>query len=109
MMTTSTGTGAKRKRKTMRRISTLHLVYVDVVFYDFTLTKSGHLRKSMFTMIEEKQNVSFTRQTRSKTHDKKYIAFSYMRSQDNALINTLEDNESLFMATSGTTTSKAEE
>ena len=69
MMTTSTRTGAKRKKRIVRRISTLNLLDVDVILYDFTLTKSGHLRKSTIAMIEEKLKVTLIRQTRSKTHD----------------------------------------
>ena len=75
MMSTTVGIGVKKKKKTVRKISTLHLVDVDVILYDFTLTKSEHLRKSTVAMLVEKLKATSTRQTRSTTHDLIIIGF----------------------------------
>ena len=69
MMTTTTGTGARKNRKTIRTVLTLHLADVDIILYDFTFTKSDHLRKSTIAMLTEKLKATSARQTRSSTHD----------------------------------------
>ena len=85
----------------------MHLLDVDVILYGFTLTKSGHLRKFPIAMIEEKLKVTSIRQTRSKTHD--LVDVGLHLDEENALIKSSEENESLFITTSGRSASEAEE
>ena len=40
------GKGKKRRRKNVPSISTLTLDYVDILVYDFSLTKTDHLRQT---------------------------------------------------------------
>ena len=94
------GKVAKEKKRTIRRISTLHLEEVDVILYDFTLTKSGHLRKSTISMIKEKLSTESARQTRSQTQNPENVGLHL--DEDNALINSSEEDESSMMATSDT-------
>ena len=108
MMTTNVGLGGKRRKKTVRRISTLHLEEVDVILYDFSLTKSGHLRKSTIAMIKEKLGATTTmRQTRSKSHIPEDVGLHV--DEDNALINSSDEDESSLMGSSDTSGSKANE
>ncbi len=100
MLSANAGKGGKRKKKTIRRISTLHLEEVDVILYDFTLTKSGHLRKSTISMIKEKLSTESARQTRSQTQNPENVGLHL--DEDNALINSSEEDESSMMATSDT-------
>ena len=85
----------------------MNLLDVDVILYDFKLTKLGHLRKPTIAMIEENRKVTLIRQTRSKTHDP--IDVGLHLAEDNALINSSEEDESSFMETSGSSASEAEE
>ena len=68
---------------------------VDVLVYDFTLTKSGHLRKSTINIIKEKlpalQAEKNPRQTRSTTCtlDNHHLLLD----DDNALIGSSEDEQ----------------
>ena len=107
MMSTTTRIGAKKKKKIVRRISTLHLVDVDVILYRFTLTKSGHLRQSTIAMLEEKFKATSTRQTRSATHD--LVTVGLHLDEDNALINSSKEDESLFEDTNGGSEPKKDE
>ena len=43
MMEVSSATGKRKRKKNVQSTSLLHLDDVDVLVYDFTLTKSGHL------------------------------------------------------------------
>ena len=107
MMTTTIGTGARKKRKTIRRVSTLHLADVDIILYDFTFTKSGHLRKSTIAMLTEKLKITSARQTRSSTQDPTVVGLHL--DEDNALINSSEEDESAFMSESEASGSDAGE
>ena len=86
--------GRKRKRNT-RNTSTLDISDVDIIVYDFTLTKAGHLRKSTIDIFKEKlpslQSGSSRRQTRSATYNLESEHLVY--DEDNALIGTSEDDE----------------
>ena len=95
MMATNVRTGAKKRKKTKCRMSTLHLEDVDVILYDFTLTKSRHLRKSMIVMLQAKLKTTSERQTRSKTLN--LIDVGLHLDEDNALINSSEEDESSCM------------
>ena len=68
---------------------------MDIIVYDFTLTKVGWLRKSTIDIIIEKllvlQGVSDRRRTRSATHDLE--SHHMVLDEDNALIGTSEDDE----------------
>ena len=106
MISTNVGTGAKRRKKTTRRISTLHLEDVDVILYDFTLTKSGHLRKSTIVMLQAKLQTTSERQTRSKTQNPNDVGLHL--DEDNALINSSEEDESSCMGESDSNSCEAD-
>jgi hypothetical protein len=103
MISITSGKGAKRRKKNVRRITTLNLEEVNVIIYAFTLTKSGHLRKSAINMIKEKLKMRSTekvcRQTRSSTHNPADVGLHL--DEDNALINSFEEDESSNMSISG--------
>ena len=90
MMIVAAGSGAKKTKKTVCRISALLLEEVDVILYDFTLTKSGHLRKSMITVIKEKLQLTSGRQTRSKPYNPANIGLHL--DEDDALINSSRED-----------------
>ena len=100
MITTTTGRGTRRRKKNIRRITTLHLEDVDIILYDFTLTKSGHLRKSIINMLIEKLktlNLELPqRQTRCATHNPTEVGLHL--DEDGALVNTSEEDESSHMS-----------
>ena len=48
------GTSKKRRRKNIPSTSTLTLDHVDILVYDFSLTKTGHLRQTTIKIIKEK-------------------------------------------------------
>jgi hypothetical protein len=102
MIGTTSGKGAKRRKKNVRRITTLNLEEVDVIIYAFTLTKSGHLRKSTISMIKEKLKMGSTekvsRQTRSSTHNPADVGLHL--DEDNALVNSSEEDESSYISMS---------
>ena len=98
MMLTTTRISAKKNKKTVWRISTLHLVDVDVILYDFTLSKSDYLRNIAVAMLEKNLKSTSTRQTRSARHDP--IIVGLHLDEDNALINSSEEDESSFEDTS---------
>ena len=84
-MTTNGRLGGKRRKKIVHCISTLHLEEVDVILYDFTLTKSGQLRKSTITMIKEKLGAKTTiRKMRRKSHNLEDVDLHL--DEDNALM-----------------------
>ena len=66
-------TSRKRRRKNLPNTSTLTLDNVDILVYDFSLTKTGHLRQTTIKIIKEKiPNVApdtTQRQTRSMSHN----------------------------------------
>ncbi len=105
MMSVAAPSNAKRKRKTVRRVSTLHLEEVDVILYDFTLTKSGHLRKSTIAMIQEKLKVTSDIQTRSRTHNVADVGLHL--DEEDALINSSEEDDSSNMETNNASASES--
>ena len=48
------GTKRKQTRKNLPSTSTLTLDDVDILVYDFSLTKTGHLRQTTIKIIKEK-------------------------------------------------------
>ena len=67
---------------------------VDIIVYDFTLTKAGCLRKSTIDIIKELlslQGFSDRRRTKSSTHDLE--EHHLLLDDDNALIGTFDDEE----------------
>ena len=68
---------------------------MNIIVYDFTLTKVGSLRKSTLVIIKEKlpslQGFSDRRRTKSSTHD---LESHHLRlDEENALIGTSNDEE----------------
>ena len=86
---------AGHMKRNIRNTSTLDMQEVDIIVYDFTLTKAGRLRKSTIDIIKEKlpslQGFSDRRRTRSTTHDLE--AHHLVLDEDNALIGTSDDDE----------------
>ena len=87
--------GNRKRKRNIRNTSTLDMQEVDIIVYDFTLTKAGRLRKSTIDIIKEKlpslQGFSDRRRTRSTTHDLE--AHHLVLDEDNALIGTSDDEE----------------
>ena len=46
--------GGRKRKQNIRNTSTLDICDVDIIVYDFTLTKAGRLRKSKIHIIKEK-------------------------------------------------------
>ncbi|KAH7442452.1 hypothetical protein KP509_03G089500 [Ceratopteris richardii] len=88
-------TGSKRK-KNIRSTSTLKMDDVDILVYDFSLTKTGHLRKATINMIKQKlPDVCGTgnhRKTRRVVHDP--AEFGMYVDEDRALVDIEEEEES---------------
>ncbi|KAH7365155.1 hypothetical protein KP509_18G011500 [Ceratopteris richardii] len=87
--------GSKRK-KNIRSTSTLKMDDVDILVYDFSLTKTGHLRKATINMIKQKlPDVCGTgnhRKTRRVVHDP--AEFGMYVDEDRALVDIEEEEES---------------
>ena len=75
--------------------STLDMQEVDIIVYDFTLTKVGCLRKSTLDNLKEKlpclQGFLDRRRTKSFTHDLE--SQHLLLDEENALIGTSDDDE----------------
>ena len=54
IMECPTSRGSRKQKRNMRNTTTLDMQEVDIIVYDFTLTKAGHLRKSTIEIIKEK-------------------------------------------------------
>ena len=95
MIECPTTRGGKKRKRNIRNTSTLDISDVDIIVYDFTLTKAGRLRKSTVDIIKEKlpslQSGSSRRQTRSATYN--LHSHHLVCDEDNALIGTSEDDE----------------
>ena len=50
------GTSRKRRRKNLPSMSTLTLDHVVILVYDFSLTKTGHLRQTTIKIIVERHD-----------------------------------------------------
>ena len=82
------GTSKKRRRKNVPSISTLTLDSVDILVYDFSLTKTGHLRQTTINILKEKlphvaQDTTQI-QTRSMSHN--HVLVGLQLDEDNALV-----------------------
>ena len=95
MMEYPTSRGSRKRKRNMRNATTLDMQEVDIIVYNFTLTKVGRLRKSTIDKIKEKlpslQDFTDQRWTRSSTHDLK--SQHLILDKDNALISTSDDEE----------------
>jgi hypothetical protein len=85
----------KRRRKNIPSTATLALDRVDILVYDFSLTKSGHLRQATIKIIKEKiPNMvanEIQRITRSNSHNHKDVGLEL--DEDNALIASDDEDE----------------
>ena len=54
MMECPTSRGNRKRKRNIRNRLTLDMQEVDIIVYDFTLTKVGRLRNSTIDMIKEK-------------------------------------------------------
>ena len=90
-----TSRGNKRRKRNIRNTSTLDMQEVDIIVYDFTLTKVRRLRKSTQDIIKEElsslQGFSYRRRTRSCTHNLE--SQQLLLDEDNALIGTSDEEE----------------
>ena len=95
MLEISRTSGKRKRQKNVRSTSLLNLDDVDILVYGFSLTKSGHLRKSTINIIKQKlpalQDDLNQRQTRSATCT--LGNHHLLLDEDNALIATSEDEQ----------------
>ena len=88
-------TSRKRRRKNRPSMSTLPLDNVDILVYDFSLTKTGHLRQTIIKILKEKiPNVgpdTTLRQTRSMSQNHNEVGLHL--DEDNMLVASDEENE----------------
>ena len=54
MMECPTSRGSGKRKRNMRNTTTLDMQEVDIIVYDFTLTKAGRLMKSTIDIIKVK-------------------------------------------------------
>ena len=85
----------KRRRKNIPSMSTLTLDNVDILLYEFSLTKTDHLRLTTIRILKEKiPKVSLEmtkRQTTSMSHN--HGDFGLQLDEDNALVANDEEDE----------------
>ena len=95
MLECPTSRGSRKRKRNICKTSTLDMHLVDIIVYDFTLTKVGCLRKSKIDIIKENlsspQGFSNRRRTISSTHDLE--AQHLLLDEDNALIGTSDEEE----------------
>ena len=95
-------TSKKRRRNNIPSISTLTLDSVDILVYDFSLTKTGHMRQTTIKILKDKlPNVAqetTQRQTRSMSHN--HISVGLQLDEDNALVASEEEDETSQCTTS---------
>ena len=53
MIECPTSRGKRKRKGNIRNTSTLDINDVDIIVYDITLTKAGHLRKSVIDIIKK--------------------------------------------------------
>ena len=89
------GTSRKRRRKNIPSTSTLTVDHVDILVYDFSLTKTGHLRQTTIKIMKEKipDMVSSAPQrlTRSMSHNHGNVGLQL--DEDNALVASDDEDE----------------
>ena len=90
-----TSRGNKRRKINIRNTSTLDISEVDIIVYDFTLTKVGRLRKPTINIIKEKLSSlqSFSERRRTRSDVPNLESHHLVLDEDNALIGTSEDDE----------------
>ena len=95
MMESPISRGNRERKRNICNTSTLDMQEVDIIVYDFTLTKVGRLRKSTIDIIKEKlpslQGCSTRRRTRSSTHDLE--SQHLLLDEDNCQFGTFNDEE----------------
>ena len=95
MLECPTSRGNRKRKRNNRNTLTLDMQEVDIIVYDFTLTKVRRLRKSTQDIIKEKlsslQGFSYRRRTIFSTHDLE--AQHFLLDEGNALIGTSDDEE----------------
>ena len=89
------GTSRNQRRKNRLSTSTLTLDSVDILVYDFSLTKTGHLRQTTIKIIKEKitdmVSSSTQRQRRSMSHNHGDVGLQL--DEDNALVASDDEDE----------------
>ena len=108
MVKDAEGTSKKWRKKNVPSIWTLTLDFVDILVYDFSLTKTDHLRQITIKILKEKlPNVApetTQRQTRSMSHN--HVLVGLQLDEDDALVAGEEQDETLKCATSSSDGSK---
>ena len=89
------GTSRKRRRKNLLSTCTLTLDHVYILVYDFSLTKTCHLRQTTTKIIKEKipdvvPNTT-QRQTRSMSHNHGNVRLQL--DEDNVLVASDDEDE----------------
>ena len=82
------------ERKNLPSTSTLTLDHVDILVYDLSLTKTGHLRQTTIKIIKEKISdvpPDATQKRRSMCHDHGDIGL--LLDEDNALVACDDEDE----------------
>ena len=104
------GTSKKRRRKNIPSTSTLTLDHVDILVYDFSLTKTGHLRQTTIKIIKEKipdmVSSATQRRTRSMSHNHGDVGLQL--DEDNALVASDDEDETSQSSSSSSDGSKGE-
>ena len=100
----------KARRKNLLSTSTLSLNNVDILEYDFSLTKTGHLRHTIIKIIKEKiPNVALNttqRRTRSIYHTHGEVGLQF--NEDNALVANDDEDETSQSSSSSSDGSEGE-
>ena len=100
----------KRRRKNLPNTSTLALDNVDILVYDFALTKTGHLRKTTINIIKEKipyvPNDATQIRTRSMSHNHGDVGLQL--DEDNALVASDDEDETSQSSSSSSDGSEGE-
>ena len=104
------GTSRKQRRKNLPTTSSLALDNVDILVYDFSLTKTGHLRQTTIKIIKEKipdVPVDATqRRTRSMSHNHGDVGLQL--DEDNALVASDDEDETSQSSSSSSDGSEGE-
>ena len=102
------GTSRKRRRKNLPSTSVLTLDNVDILVYDFSLTKTSHLRQTTIKILKEKiPNAAPTttqRQTRSMSHNHGDVGLQL--DEDNALVASDDEDDTSQSSSSSSDGSK---
>ena len=105
------GTIRKRRRKNiLSSASTLTLDHIDILVYDFSLTKTGHLRPTTIKIIKEKiPNMvpnATQRRTRSMPHNDGDVGLQL--DEDNALVASDDEDDTSQSSSSSSDGSEGE-